>query len=116
MAFSEYSTLVLLCEIYQNVSAHGVRSTTPFDVGRVQAASMSSLKRCNGISMSKVLSTSTWGALTARMSGQPKMLLEPVKNTLLNQALSRSRGGFSSKMHLVTDGNGLSLGFYLAPG
>jgi hypothetical protein len=50
------------------------------------------------------------------MSGQPKMLLEPVKNTLLNQALSRSRGGFSSKMHLVTDGNGLSLGFYLAPG
>jgi transposase len=116
MAFSGYSTPVLLGKICQNVSAHGVRSTTPFDVGRVQAASMPSLKRCNCISMRKVLSTSTCGALTAPMSGHPKMLLERVKNTQVNQALGRSRGGFGSKIHLVTDGHGLPLGFCLSPG
>lgn len=31
------------------------------------------------------------------------------KNTPVNQALGRSRGGFGSKIHLVTDGNGLPL-------
>lgn len=34
----------------------------------------------------------------------------------MNQALDRSRGGFGSKVHLVTDGNGLPLGFCLSPG
>lgn len=34
----------------------------------------------------------------------------------MNQALGRSRGGFGSKIHLVTDGNGLPLGFCLSPG
>lgn len=34
----------------------------------------------------------------------------------MNQALGRSRGGFGSKIHLVTDGNGLPLGFSLSPG
>ncbi|QXB28396.1 IS5 family transposase [Aeromonas sp. FDAARGOS 1405] len=38
------------------------------------------------------------------------------KNTPVNQALGRSRGGFGSKIHLVTDGNGLPLGFCLSPG
>ena len=116
MAFSGYSTPVHLGEICQNVSAHGVRSTTLFDVGRVQVALMPSLKRCNCISMKKGLSTSTCGALTAPMSGYPKMLPECVKNTQVNQTLGRSRGGFGSKIHLVTDGNGLPLGFCLSPG
>ena len=34
----------------------------------------------------------------------------------MNQALGRSPGGFGSKIHLVTDGNGLPLGFCLSPG
>jgi len=34
----------------------------------------------------------------------------------LNQALGRSRGGFGTKILLVTDGNGLPLGFCLSPG
>ena len=34
----------------------------------------------------------------------------------MNQALGRSRGGFGSKIHLVTDGHGLPLGFCLSPG
>lgn len=38
------------------------------------------------------------------------------KNTPVNQALGRSRGGFGSKIHLVTDGNGLPLWFCLSPG
>ena len=38
---------------------------------------------------------------------------ERLENTLVNQALGRSRGGFGSKIHFVTDGNGLSLGFCL---
>jgi hypothetical protein len=44
------------------------------------------------------------------------MLPERVKNTPVNQALGRSRSDFSSKIHLVTDGNGLPLGFCLSPG
>ncbi|WP_447770005.1 IS5 family transposase [Aeromonas veronii] len=40
----------------------------------------------------------------------------PKKNTPVNQALGRSRDGFGSKIHLVTDGNGLPLGFCLSPG
>ncbi|MEZ6927592.1 MULTISPECIES: IS5 family transposase [unclassified Aeromonas] len=38
------------------------------------------------------------------------------KHSGVNQALGRSRGGFGSKIHLVTDGNGLPLGFCLSPG
>lgn len=95
---------------------HGTRSTTPFDVGKAQAVSMPSLRHCNCISMKKGLSTSTCGALTAPMSEHPKMLPERVKNIPVNQALGRSRGGFGSKIHLVTDGNGLPLGFCLSPG
>ncbi|WP_182936299.1 IS5 family transposase [Aeromonas caviae] len=38
------------------------------------------------------------------------------KNTSMNQALGRSRGGFGSKIHLVTDGHGLPLSFCLSPG
>jgi transposase len=34
----------------------------------------------------------------------------------VNQALGRSRGCFGRKIHLVTDGNGLPLGFCLSPG
>jgi hypothetical protein len=34
----------------------------------------------------------------------------------VNQALGRSCGGFGSKIHLVTDGNGLPLGFCLSQG
>lgn len=34
----------------------------------------------------------------------------------MNQALGRSRGGFGSKIHLVTDGHGLPLSFCLSPG
>lgn len=49
-------------------------------------------------------------ALTAPMSGHPKMLPERVKNTPVNQALGRSRSGFGSKFHLVGDGKSLSLG------
>ncbi len=44
------------------------------------------------------------------------MLPERVKSTSVNQALGRSRGGVGSKIHLVTDGNGLPLGFCLSPG
>jgi hypothetical protein len=55
MAFSGYSTPVHLGEICQNVLAHGVRSTTLFDLGRVQVVSMPSLKRCNCISMEEGL-------------------------------------------------------------
>ncbi|HDO1318976.1 TPA: IS5 family transposase [Aeromonas veronii] len=40
----------------------------------------------------------------------------PKKHTPINQALGRSRGGFGSKIHLVTDGNGLPLGFCLSLG
>ncbi|WP_421235687.1 IS5 family transposase [Aeromonas enteropelogenes] len=77
---------------------------------------MPSLKHCNCILMKKGLSTSTCGALTAPMPGHPKMLLERVKNTPVNQTQGRSRGGFGCKIHLVTDGNGLPLGFCLSPG
>ncbi len=77
---------------------------------------MPSLLRCNCISMKKGLSTATCGALTAPMSGHSKMMPERVKNTPVNQALSRSRAGFGSKIHLVTDGNGLPLGFCFSPG
>jgi transposase len=66
--------------------------------------------------MKRDLWTSTCGTLTAPMSGHPKIQLECVKNTLLNQVLGRSRGGFGGKIHLVTDGNGLPLGFCLSPG
>ena len=66
--------------------------------------------------MKKGLSTSSCSALTAPISGYPRMLPERVKNTLVNQALGGSRGGFGSKIHLVTDGNGLPLRFRLSPG
>ncbi|MDU7781541.1 IS5 family transposase [Aeromonas caviae] len=65
--------------------------------------------RYNCISMKKGLSTSTCGALTAPMSEHPKMLPERVKNTPVSKALGR-------KIYLVTDGNGLPLGFCLSPG
>ncbi|GEM_PF-3655781 len=58
----------------------------------------------------------TGGALMAPMSEHPTMPLERVKNTPVNQVLGRSRGGFGSKIHLVTDGHGLPLGFCLSPG
>lgn len=34
----------------------------------------------------------------------------------LDHALGRSRGGFSTKIHVLCDGNGLPLGFHLTPG
>lgn len=116
MVFSGYSTPAHLGEIYQNVSAHGTWSTTPFDVGKAQAASMPSLKRCNCISMKKGLSTLTCGALTAPMSGHPKMLPERVKKHSGKSSAWSLAWRFCSKIHLVTDGNGLPLGFCLSPG
>lgn len=116
MAFSGYSTPELLGETSQNVSDHGIRSTTPSGVGRMQAGLMPFWKRCNSSSMKKGSSISTCGAWTAPMSEHPKMLPVHVKNTSMNQALGRSRGGFGSKIHLVTDGHGLPLSFCLSPG
>ena len=79
MAFSGSSTPVLLGEIFQNVLVHGIRSTTPSDVGRARVESTPSLKRCNYISMKKDSLTLTCGALTAPMSEHPKMPLARVK-------------------------------------
>ena len=72
---------------------------------------MPSLKCYNSISMKKTLSTSICGSLTVLMSGHPNMLPECVKNTRVIQTLGRSRGGFGSKINLVTDGNELPLRF-----
>lgn len=116
MAFSGYSTPVHLGEICQNVLAHGVRSTTPFDVGRVQVASMTSWKRSNCISMKKGLSTSTCGALTAPMSGHPKMLPERVKKHSGESSAWSFTWRFWQQNSRFTDGNGLPLGFCLSPG
>lgn len=82
MAFSGYSTPELLGETFQNVSDHGIRSTTPSGVGRMQAGLMPFWKRCNSSSMKKGSSISTCGAWTAPMSEHPKMLPVHVKKHL----------------------------------
>ena len=90
----------LLGETFQNVSDHGIRSTTPSGVGRMQAGLMPFWKRCNSSSMKKGSSISTCGAWTAPMSEHPKMLPVHVKNTSMNQALGRSRGRFRQQNSL----------------
>ncbi|MDX7837254.1 IS5 family transposase [Aeromonas caviae] len=77
---------------------------------------MPSLQHCNCISIKKGLSTSTCGALTAPMSEHPKMLSERVKKHSGESSSWSFSWWFGSKIHLVTDGNGLPLGFCLSPG
>lgn len=60
------------------------------------------------------------GALTAATSGPTRPPRARGKNPLANEpadhALGRSRGGWGSKVHLVTDGTGLPLAVVVSPG
>src|SRR5665811_906288 len=54
-----------------------------------------------------------------RFSGGPTMLTTMTEEDwtiVLNQALGRSRGGFSTKIHLKTDFGGLPIAFHLTGG
>ncbi len=52
-----------------------------------------------------------------RLNGDDNRALNsPAQKGQQNQALGRSRGGFSSKIHLKTDFDGLPVGFHLTGG
>jgi len=94
------------------------------DAGRARASGIESSRRSGVISMRWENSTGISGASTAPTSeriGSPRArgknpgtLRE--RGEPADHALGRSRGGFSTKIHLLTDGGGLPLGAELSAG
>ena len=66
-----------------------------------------------------VISTGIYTTSIARSSGPISTLLVPEKgdqDPANSQQLGRSRGGFSTKLHMRVDGKGRPLTYHLAPG
>ncbi len=111
--------------ICQNGMATGKRSMIGSGAGPRTVRSNLSCGICKANSMPRDLSTGANSMWTARSSRQPepppadRMIIKRARTKReqgIGPALGYSRGGFSTKIHLVTDRQGLPLGAVLSAG
>jgi len=106
----------------QNAMVAGRRCTITTGVGETTAPSIASFRPCRSAWIERGESIGICGVSTARRSVRPE--LPPALEKSLVQhsrepadhALGRSRGGWGSKFHLVTDGRGLPLAVEVTAG
>jgi transposase len=91
--------------------ANGTASSAAFDDGSRSGCSTRSLR--HWLSLSNETDRPTW---SIRPSSGRITALPEKKGTQDQEALGRSRGGFSTKIHARCDGKGRPLGFTITPG
>src|SRR6476619_3531076 len=103
-----------------SVSARGGPSTTAFARGPATACGNSSCSTCRSSARPTARSTGTCSSSTAASSAptrlRPGLEKKIPAGERPDHALGRSRGGFSTKFHLVCEGQGLPLSVEVGPG
>ena len=129
MAFSGFYALVLRGEICQNITGHGKLSQDAFTVGengefgKAFYRDYNSKPRTQGklIGISPIVDGSVirahqHAAGARRGKLEPNSELSAIEQVQQREALGWSKGGFSTKIHLRCDGNGLPITFLVSVG